>query len=325
MEVLDIYNKYRQKTGRTIERGAPMEEGDYHLVVHVWIINDKGEFLIQKRQPWKIGWPNMWDCSAAGSAILGETSKEAAIRETKEEIGIDLNISKADILLTVKFSRGFDDIWLVRQNVDSKDLKLQYEEVADAKWVSYKEIKEMVQRGEFIKYHYLDILYQMINSPIALNKAMKEEAEELLAVQKEVFMPLYKKYQDHETSPVNQTLENFIRRFDIGDYYKILYDDNLAGSIFVYEKEPGIMKLSIIYMREEYQNQGIAQDVIERLELIYPQAESWELNTILSEKRNCYLYEKMGYVQFGELQPINDKLTIVSYKKQRNLHSINPI
>lgn len=267
----------------------------------------------------------MWDCSAAGAAILGDTSKEAAIRETKEELGIDLNINKVDILFTVRFSRGFDDIWLVRQNVDINDLKLQYEEVADAKWVNYKEIKEMVQSGEFIEYHYLDVLYQMINSQIALNKVVADEAEELLAMQKEVFMPLYKKYEDHETSPVTQTIDRFLRRFNIGDYYKILYEDNLAGSVFVYEKEPGIMKLHIINIREEYQNKGIAQEVMKRLELMYPQAESWELETILSEKRNCYLYEKMGYSQSGELQPINDKLTFVSYKKQTNIQSINCI
>ncbi|WP_066827723.1 NUDIX hydrolase, partial [Clostridium tepidiprofundi] len=147
MELWDVYDKYRQKTGRRHKRGNPMEEGDYHLVIHVWIINDKGQFLIQKRQPWKDGWPNMWDCSAAGSAILNDTSKEAAIRETKEELGIDLDINKGDILFTVNFSCGFDDIWIVRQNVDINDLKLQYEEVADVKWASENEIKEMVQEG----------------------------------------------------------------------------------------------------------------------------------------------------------------------------------
>jgi len=164
MEIWDVYNKYREKTGRTHERGITMEEGDYHLVVHVWIINDKGQFLIQKRQPWKTGYPNMWDCAAAGSAIQGDSSKEAAIRETKEELGIDLDINKAEILFTIKFSCGFDDIWFVRQNVDINDLKLQYEEVADAKWVSENDIKQMIQQGEFIEYHYLDSLLQMINS-----------------------------------------------------------------------------------------------------------------------------------------------------------------
>ena len=48
MEVWDIYDKYRQKTGRVHKRGNSMPNGDYHLVIHIWIVNDKGEFLIQK-------------------------------------------------------------------------------------------------------------------------------------------------------------------------------------------------------------------------------------------------------------------------------------
>jgi hypothetical protein len=267
----------------------------------------------------------MWDGSAAGSVVSGETSKEAAIRETKEELGIDLDISKGEILFTVRFSRGFDDIWLVRQNVDANDLKLQYEEVADAKWVSYNEVKQMVQSGEFIEYHYLDILYQMINSPISLNKTKVNEAEELLAIQKEVFKPLYEKYQIYETSPLNQTVEKDLARMDSGDYYKILYEGNLVGSVFVYEKELGVMKFQIINICKEYENKGITQEVMKCLELMYPQAESWELETILSEKRNCYLYEKMGYAQIGELKVINNKLTIVTYKKEMSIEKINSI
>jgi isopentenyldiphosphate isomerase len=164
MELWDVYDENREKTGRTHERGIPMKEGDYHMVIHVWIVNDSGEILIQKRQPWKEGWPNMWDGSAAGSAVVGDSSVDAAMRETKEELGIDLDISKGEKLFSVKFSSGFDDIWLVRQNVDIGDLKLQYEEVADAKWASETEIKQMVFKGDFIAYDYLDKLFEMINS-----------------------------------------------------------------------------------------------------------------------------------------------------------------
>lgn len=315
MELWDVYDKYRQKTGRTHERGNPLNEGDYHLVVHVWIVNDKGEFLIQKRQPWKNGWPNMWDGSAAGSAILGDSSEAAAIRETKEELGIDLDISKGEILFTIKSSSSFEDIWLVRQNVDISDLKLQYEEVADAKWATLEEIKLMMQSGEFISLDYYDDLFEMINSNIVLSSATSTDAQILLDIQKEVFLPLYEKYHDHGTSPVNQTLEKFLKRFDIGDYYKIFHQNYLVGSVFVYEKEPGVMNLHIINIIRRSQNKGIAQEVMKRLELMYPQATCWELETILSEKRNCYLYEKMGYVQSGELKVINDKMTLVSYKK----------
>ena len=161
MELWDIYDKNRKKTGRTHERGNDMLSGDYHLVIHVWIINDKGELLIQKRQPWKEGYPNMWDCSVAGSAVLGDTSEKAAIRETKEELGIDLDMRNGELLFTVKFSRGFDDIWIVRQNVDINDLKLQYEEVADAKWVVESEIRELILKGEFIAHDYIEKIFEI--------------------------------------------------------------------------------------------------------------------------------------------------------------------
>jgi isopentenyldiphosphate isomerase len=322
MELWNIYDQYRHMTDRIHKRGEEMNVGDYHLVVHVWIINDDGQFLIQRRQPWKIGFPNMWDCSAAGSAIMGDDSEQAAIREAKEELGIDLDIKKGERLFTVKFSQGFDDIWLVRQNLALEDLHLQEEEVADAKWASETEIREMGENGEFIPFNYFDLLFEMANSSIALQKASVEDADELLALQKEVFMPLYKKYNDHETSPVTQTMERFSARFERGDYFKILFDGKLAGSVFVYEKSPGLRRLHIINVLEKYHNKGIAQEVMKRLELMYPEADAWELDTILTEERNCYLYEKMGYKRIGDLKVINDYLTLISYRKNANLNKI---
>ncbi|CAM3899052.1 GNAT family N-acetyltransferase [Mesobacillus thioparans] len=322
MELWNIYNQYRHMTDRIHERGQEMKPGDHHLVVHVWIVNDDGQFLIQKRQPWKIGFPNMWDCSAAGSAIMGDDSEQAAIREAKEEIGIDLDMERAERLFTVKFLEGFDDVWLVRQNVALEDLNLQEEEVAEAKWASEEEIKEMVENGEFIPFNYFDLLFEMVNSSISLKKATLDDAKELLTLQKEVFMPLYKKYNDHETSPVTQTMERFSAKFERGDYYKILFDGNLAGSVHVYEKSPGLMRLHIINILESCQNRGIAQQVMKRLELMHPEADAWELDTILTEERNCYLYEKMGYRRTGESKEINEDMSIIRYRKESNLNKI---
>lgn len=322
MELWNIYDQYRHMTDRIHERGQEMKAGDYHLVVHVWIVNDDGQFLIQRRQPWKIGFPNMWECSAGGSAIIGDDSEQAAIREVKEEIGIDLDIENGERLFTVKFKRGFDDIWLVRQNVGIEELHLQEEEVAEAKWVSEAEIREMTRTGEFVPFTYLDLLFEMAESSIALKKASAADAEELLALQKEVFMPVYKKYNDHETSPVTQTLERFSAKFERGEYFKILFEGKLAGSVHVYEKSPGLMRLHIINILEKYHNKGIAQEVMKRLELMYPEADAWELNTILTEERNCYLYEKMGYKQTGDAKVINKDLTIIGYRKDANLNKI---
>jgi len=322
MELWNIYDQFRHMTDRIHERGKEMMPGDYHLVVHVWIVNDDGQYLIQRRQPWKIGFPNMWDCSAAGSAIMGDDSEQAAIREAKEEIGIELDMERAERLFTVKFPEGFDDIWLVRQNITMEELHLQEEEVVDARWASEEEIKEMVKNGEFIPFTYFDLLFEMVHSNISLKPATVKDAEELLTMQMEVFMPLYKKYKDHETSPVTQTMERFTERFEQGVYYKICFEGTLAGSVHVHEKSSGLIRLRIMNILESYQNRGIAQQVMKRLELMHPEADAWELDTILTEERNCYLYEKIGYRQTGEFKEINENMSIIRYRKESNLHKI---
>ncbi|WP_143522351.1 NUDIX domain-containing protein, partial [Pseudomonas sp. 2822-17] len=81
LEIWDVYDRDRNLTGKTMKRGAPFEEGAHHLVVHVCIFNKEGQMLIQQRQPFKEGWPNMWDLTVGGSAVAGDTSQEAAERE----------------------------------------------------------------------------------------------------------------------------------------------------------------------------------------------------------------------------------------------------
>lgn len=115
----------------------------------------------------------MWDCSVAGSAVMGDNSEKAALRETKEELGIDLDISKGEMLFTVKFSRGFDDIWLVKQNVDINDLQLQYEEVADAKWVMESEIRQLISNGEFINHEYIEKIFEIGAKQVIDGKFLK--------------------------------------------------------------------------------------------------------------------------------------------------------
>lgn len=163
MELLDIYNKNRERTGRTIIRGNPVKDGDYILVVHVWIINDNDEFLIQKRHPSKKIYPDMWDCAVAGAATTGDNSAKAAVREAKEELNINLDIEKGRVLFTDEFSFGFDDIWLVRQNINLETISLQKDEVVEVKWVSKDEIEQMVDNGEFIQYYYINKFFSMID------------------------------------------------------------------------------------------------------------------------------------------------------------------
>ncbi len=153
MELWDIYDVNRQKTLRTILRGEQINHGDYHVVVHVCIFNSSGEMLIQQRQPFKEGWPNMWDFTVGGSAVSGETSQMAAERETYEEIGLKLDFSSVRPHFTVNFKHGFDDFYVIEKNVDINELTLQQEEVQAVKWVTINEIYKMIDEGKFIPFY----------------------------------------------------------------------------------------------------------------------------------------------------------------------------
>ncbi|GAA0102866.1 NUDIX domain-containing protein [Paraclostridium bifermentans] len=153
MEIWDLYDKDRIKTGETMVRGSQFKENTYHLVVHVCIFNLEGKMLIQQRQPFKDGWPNMWDITVGGSAISGDTSQLAAEREVYEEIGYKLSLDGIRPSLTINFDKGFDDIYLIQKDIDISKLKLQYEEVQSVKWASKEEILSMIDKEIFIPYH----------------------------------------------------------------------------------------------------------------------------------------------------------------------------
>ena len=108
MEKWDLYTKYREKTGREHVRGDKIPEGFYHLVVHIWIRNCKGEYLISQRSANRPTSPLMWEC-VGGSVLMGESSIDGALREVKEEVGLDLEPETGKILFT-KIRSTFNDI-----------------------------------------------------------------------------------------------------------------------------------------------------------------------------------------------------------------------
>ncbi len=149
-ETWDVYDIDRIKTGETAVRGEKMTAGRYHMVVHVCIFNSRGEMLIQQRKADKKEWPGYWDVSVGGSALAGENSREAASRETFEELGLRIDLTGRRPNLTVNFFPGYDDVYLLVGDADVKDLVLQKEEVADARYASKEEILKMIDGGEFI-------------------------------------------------------------------------------------------------------------------------------------------------------------------------------
>lgn len=163
MEKWDILDRQGKKTGKTVVRGFyKLGHNEYHLVVHIWIYNDKGEFLIQKRSLTRPLMAGEW-AATGGSAVAGEKSRTAAYRELLEELGIKVN--PVDLILEKRMFRknSINDIWSAKVNIPVERLTLQKEEVADAKWVSEETLRKMVKSGEFHNYgdEYFDIIYRI--------------------------------------------------------------------------------------------------------------------------------------------------------------------
>lgn len=172
MEMFDLYDENRIKTGQTIPRGSAVPEGSYRMVVHICIFCSDGKMLIQQRQPFKKGWSNLWDVSVGGSAVSGDSSRSAAVRELGEELGIDIEPAKLRKFITICDKSVFDDWYTVTMDIEPSELHLQYEEVQNAKWVDIDEIKAKIRSGEFIPYHesFIDMLFHFRNNLRTITK-----------------------------------------------------------------------------------------------------------------------------------------------------------
>ncbi len=156
MELWDVLNSSREKTGKLIRRGDKMENGEYHLVVFAFIRNSDGKFIISKRSPDKT-FPGKWEITG-GAAISGDDSLSAVIREVKEELGIDLKTQNGKIIKSVRVecdSSYFADIWLFEQEFDMDEIVCQPEEVSEVKIVSKETLISMVENGQFIRNEYV--------------------------------------------------------------------------------------------------------------------------------------------------------------------------
>lgn len=95
MEYLDVVNENNQLTGKTEERNIIHEKGIWHREIAVWIMNEKGEILLQKRAANKRQEPNKW-AICAGHVEAGESVEDSMIREIEEELGIKVNMNQLE-------------------------------------------------------------------------------------------------------------------------------------------------------------------------------------------------------------------------------------
>lgn len=153
MEIWDVLDENRNFTGRfALRDGSRMPPEDFHLVINVWIMNSRGEFLISRRSPEKDSFPGLWE-TVCGSVVSGETSLEGALREAREEVGLLLDPNRGELVLSEKcfssWNNYFRDIWVFREEFQTETLTLQTEEVTEVMSASAGEILKRMKNGEF--------------------------------------------------------------------------------------------------------------------------------------------------------------------------------
>ena len=176
-EYFDILDEFGNKTGKTKLRSEVHRDGDWHKAVHIWIINDNGDILLQRRCATKDSNPNMLDISSAGHLSAGDSSLEGALRELKEELNLDVKKEELEFIKTLKRSskytetfinNEFADLYILRTNKKLEDMKFQEEEISEIMYVPYKKFKEMVNN------HQEDLLRQDDEFEILFNMFDKE-------------------------------------------------------------------------------------------------------------------------------------------------------
>ena len=149
-ELWDLYNEKGEKLNKIAIRGNEISSGEYHLVVHIWICDSNGRFLIQKRSSKKIV-PNIWAVTG-GSVLSGEDEIAGAVRETNEEIGIELNSDDLTEIYRIYSKDHITIVFITKNETGLSDLVLDDEEVAECKWVSKDELEEMIRLKTFYNY-----------------------------------------------------------------------------------------------------------------------------------------------------------------------------
>ena len=155
-EIWDLYNENRELLGKDHVRGEQLPIDGYHLVVHVWIRNSKGQYLISQRSANRPTFPLVWEC-VDGSVVKGEDSLQGALREVKEEVGVDLLPEKGHVILSdikkIEFGKVVNkivDVWLFEYDGEVDLSNATTDEVVQVAWMNRSQIKELFDANMFV-------------------------------------------------------------------------------------------------------------------------------------------------------------------------------
>lgn len=185
-EYIAILNADGSPTGKTCPKSEIHQKGFYHNTAHVWYYNAHSEILLAQRAASKMIYPLLWDISVAGHVDAGETIAQAAIRETREEIGLEIaehQLEKIGVYPCFQsYPNGivdneFHHTFIAKIECSINDLTLDFEEVEQVKFVTIPEFLKLLQdsknNSHFVASntsYYLDVI-KAIEHKIANKKA----------------------------------------------------------------------------------------------------------------------------------------------------------
>ena len=149
LEFNDIYDENRNLTGLVHKRGTPWQEGEYGLVVCVWVYDGRGRILLTRRAKGK-SFAGTWE-NSGGAAQAGETSRQAIARELFEETGIRAAEEEFELLDSGRDRNTFYDFYCLKRQIAIKDIVLLPGETDAVQWASYGKIHWMIRTGKICR------------------------------------------------------------------------------------------------------------------------------------------------------------------------------
>lgn len=268
MELVDIVDENNQLTGQIEERWTAYNKGLWRRTVSCWIMNEKGEILLQKRAENKKRNPGMW-AKTGGQVNSGETVEEAIFREVKEELGIKIpkeQIKVLDIHKNDNKNRRFAYNFLFALDYKIEDYKLQKEEVAEVKYVTIEEM-ELTKKNNDLNYTFcnwndedfnreIEILKnkrkQILDSKILVRKVRYEDIERIVDINIKDWKKAYRGIIDDEI------LDNLDRNKKIEKWRK--HYNN--GNVIVAEKNESVLGFCRYDDKVTYENSNIDSEII---------------------------------------------------------------
>ena len=150
-ETWDLLDESRQPLGRTHFRGDELEPNTFHTVIEVFTFDPDGKLLLSRRHPDK-KYPLLWE-GTGGSILAGEMSREGAVRELQEELGLCVLPEQLRFVTTIKRETYFLDLYVYtsERSIDLKQLSLQIDEVVDVRLEEWDTVLDSVELVPTVK------------------------------------------------------------------------------------------------------------------------------------------------------------------------------